>query len=148
VGYHRHRAVVATLVVSTAAVGCGGGSGRPADAAGVRQTVTRFLHALGRGDGAAVCALATPAGRALLSGSVPHHTCAQVISLVSRRLRATTKAGMESVHVGKVTIHNGHASVSNTSITSSHGSLASFLKPGSPPTLLTKQSDGSWRITG
>jgi hypothetical protein len=134
--------------VSLAIVGCGSSGNSSADTTAVKQTVSRVLHALGSGDGTTVCALATKDGQAALAKAVPHSTCAQVVQLVGAHLSPTQKAGLESAKIGKVTLNGDHASVPDSSITSAKGSLKGFLESGSAPTQLTKQSDGSWRISG
>jgi hypothetical protein len=143
----RNRALAALgVIIATGLAGCGGSSS--GDAAKVSDTVTRLLHALGRGDGAGVCSLATRAGQKTLARALPNSTCPKVVELVSRHLSPSQKAGLESAKVGKVHINGSHASVPNTSITSPKGSLKGFLQAGSAPTRLTKQSDGSWKISG
>jgi hypothetical protein len=138
------------LAVSAASLmlaSCGGTSSS-SDAPQVQRTVTRVLHALGRGDGATVCSLATKAGQAVLAKAVPNSTCIQVVDLVSAHLSPAQKAGLESAKVGKVTINGSHATVPDQAITSSKGSLTGFLDAGNAPTQLTKQSDGTWKISG
>jgi hypothetical protein len=138
------------VVIATAVgvAGCGGGSSSSGDAAKVADTVTRVLHALGSGDGATVCSLATEQGQQTLAQALPHSTCQQVVQLVSQHLSAAQKAALQSAKVGKVKINGSHASVPDASITSAKGSLKGFLTEGSAPTKLTKQSDGSWKISG
>ena len=137
--------MIAAVVVSLVLAACGGGA---SDTAMVRQTVTRALHALATGDGATLCSLATRSGQASLAGAVPGSSCARVIQLVSARLSPSLKSALTSVEVGSVTIHGDRASVPDTSLTSSHGSLQGFLQAGSAPTLLSRQPDGSWKISG
>ncbi len=127
--------------------GCGGGSSS-ADRAKVSDTVSRVLHALGQGDGATVCSLTTESGQRTLARQVPHSTCAQVVKLVGEHLSPAQKAGLESAKVGKVDVKGSHASVPNSSITSPRGTLKGFLAAGAAPTRLTRQSDGSWKISG
>jgi hypothetical protein len=140
---------LAALGVATAVglAGCGGG-GSSADKAKVSDTVTRVLHALGRGDGAIVCSLTTKAGQQTLARQVPHSSCPQVVQLVGEHLSPAQKAGLESATVGKVNVNGSHASVPNSSITSPRGSLKGFLDAGAAPTRLTRQSDGTWKISG
>jgi len=136
--------LLATLVASVALAGCGGTS----DATKVEQTVTRAFRALATGAGATLCSLATPAGQKTLAAAVPHSTCENVIKLVSVHLTASQKAALESVKIKKVTISGDHATVSDADLTSAHGSLKGFIQSGSAPTKLTKQSDGSWKLSG
>jgi hypothetical protein len=140
------RALAATAV-SLMIASCGGSSSSN-DVAGVQQTVTRVLHALGKEDGTTVCSLATKAGQAVLAKAVPNSTCVQVVDLVSAHLSPAQKAGLESAKVGQVKIDGSHATVPDHAITSSKGSLKGFLEAGSAPTRLTKQADGSWKISG
>ncbi|HEY3727266.1 MAG TPA: hypothetical protein VGL51_08845 [Solirubrobacteraceae bacterium] len=131
--------------MSLTIVGCGsGGSG---DTGQVQQTLTKVLHALGSGDGATVCSLATKAGQNALANA-GHSTCQQVVKLVSDHLSPAQKTALENAKVGKVTIDGKHATVSDSAITTSKGSLKGFLQTGSAPTQLTKQSDGTWKISG
>jgi hypothetical protein len=145
----RNRALAALGVIIAAGLpGCGGGGDSSGDATKVSDTVTRVLHALGHGDGATVCSLATTAGQKTLARALPHSTCPKVVELVSRHLSPSQKVGLETAKVGKVRISGSHATVPDTSITSPKGSLKGFLQAGSTPTKLTKQSDGSWKISG
>ncbi len=139
---------LAVAAVSVAVVGCGGSGSSSSDTAAVQQTLTKVLHALGSGDGTTVCALATKDGQATLAKAVPHSTCAQVVDLVSAHLSSAEKQGLQNAKVGKVTISGNNASVSDTAITSTKGSLKGFLQAGAAPTKLTKQSDGTWKISG
>ncbi len=137
--------VIAAVIASLVLAACGGGA---SDATNVRQTVARALRALATGDGATLCSLATRAGQASLAGAVPGASCAKVVQLVGAHLSPSLKSALSHVRIGKVTIHGTHADVPNTSITSTRGSLKGFLDAGSEPTLLARQADGSWKITG
>jgi nitrous oxide reductase accessory protein NosL len=139
--------LLAAVVVSAVLAACGGGSSNN-DAAQVKQTVTRAFRALATGDGATVCSLATPAGQKTLAAALPHSTCPTVIKLVSVHLSPQQKAGLESVQIKKVEVNGIHATVSDADLTSAHGTLKGFINPNSPPTKLTKQSDGSWKLSG
>lgn len=141
------RALV-VMAVSAAVIGCGGSSSSPSDSAAVRRTVTEVLHALGAGDGNTVCSLATKDGQAALAKAISHATCAQVVDLVSVHLSSAQRQGLESAKVGKVTIDGNTATGSDSAITSSKGSLKGFLQAGAAPTKLTKQPDGTWKISG
>jgi nitrous oxide reductase accessory protein NosL len=144
VGTFRNR-LLAALAVSLVIAGCGGGS---SEATKVEQTVTRAFHALATGDGATLCSLATPAGQKSLAAAVPHSSCAAVIKLVSAHLTASQKAGLESLKIKNVTINGDQATINDSDLTTAHGSLKGFIESGSPPTKLTKQSDGSWKLSG
>jgi hypothetical protein len=137
-------ATVALLAV-VLAVGCGGGSD---DTAKIKQTIRRELTALADGDGATGCSLATPARQAKLVRALPGAmTCDQVIKAVGQRLPASVKDGLRSAQVKKVTVHGNTATVQDADITSARGNIAAFLQPGSPPTVLTEQPDGTWKIS-
>jgi hypothetical protein len=135
-------ALLASLLVS----GCGG-SGQ-GDAAKVKQTVRHVLSALADGDGGTVCSLATASGQAKLARAVPGASCERVVDLVSRRLSAQMKEGLHSAQVKKVRISGDTATVQDADITSTRGTLSGFLKPGSGPTVLKRQSDGTWKVSG
>jgi hypothetical protein len=136
---------LAAAAVSLTVVGCGSsGSG---DTGQVQQTVSKVLHALGSGDGATLCSLATKAGQADLA-KAGHSTCPKVVKRVSDQLSPAQKAALQSAKVGKVKVDGTHATVPASAITSSKGSLKGFLQSGSAPTQLTKQSDGTWKISG
>lgn len=140
--------LLAALAVSVLIAGCGGGGSSGNDASKVEQTVTTAFHALAAGDGATLCGLATPAGQRTLASALPHSNCANVIKLVSLHLTAAEKAALQSVKIKKVTINGDHATVSDADLTSSRGSLKGFIRSGSAPTRLTRQSDGSWKLSG
>ena len=140
----RCRAALLTLCLTLAA--CGAGSS--ADGSHAAQTLTQAFHALATGDGATICALATPAGQRSLASAVPGASCAKVISLVSAHLTASQKAALGSVHIKRVTVTGGEATIRATDIVSTHGSLRGFLSARSAPTRLRKQSDGTWKIEG
>lgn len=139
------------LALSAFLAACGstgsGGSGT-GDIAQVKQTLRRAFRALSAGDGGAVCALATPAGRKTLAASLPHTDCASVVTLVGQHLSPAQKAGLASVQIHRVTLSGRAASVSDADISAGRGSLKGFIQPHSPPTRLTKQADGSWKISG
>jgi hypothetical protein len=139
--------LLAAVAVSAALVACGGGSSNN-DAAQVKQTVSRAFSALATGDGATLCSLATPAGQKELASGLPHSTCSAVVKLVSEHLSPQQKAGLESVQVKKVVVNGNHATVSDADLTTTRGTLKGFINPTSPPTKLTKQSDGSWKLSG
>jgi hypothetical protein len=50
--------------------------------------------------------------------------------------------------VGTVTINGDHASIRDGDITSTQGKLKGFLQASAPPTKLTRQSNGTWKISG
>ncbi len=135
------------LLFGLLGAGCGGAD-TGADAAKIKQTVTQELGDLARGDGPGACALATPTGQTELASASPHKTCPEAITLVSQNLAPEVKQGLLSVKVNKVTITGGSATVNNADITSTQGTVSSFLDPASAPTVLVKQPDGSWKIAG
>jgi hypothetical protein len=135
--------------LGTAVLGVAGcGAGANADAAKVRQTVGQALAALADGNGAAFCSLATLAAQAELTRTSPGATCPQVVDGISRRLSSEVRLGLRHARVGTVTIAGGHASIRAAEITATRGSLVGFLRSPAPPTKLTRQPDGSWKISG
>jgi hypothetical protein len=134
------------VAVSVAAAGCGGG-GR-ADAAKVKQTVRRALTALADGNGPAFCALATAGAQAELARTTPGAGCQEVVRRISRQLSPNVKLGLRNARVGTVTINGGHASIRDGDITSTRGTLKGFLQASAPPTRLSRQSSGTWKISG
>jgi len=136
---------VTALLVGFLVAGCGGGTD---DVAKVKQTMTRFLAAMADGDGATACSLATASAQAKLERASPGTSCEQDVSILSGRLSSEIKDGLRSAQIKKVTIDRDTATVQDADITSTRGSLTGFLQPGSAPTVLKKQSDGSWKISG
>ena len=140
------RRLAAALSVAIVVAGCGGGGGS-SDAAKVKQTVTSAFIALATGNDSGFCSLATAAGQATLAKTVKGSTCAKVVTLVSEHLSAEQKTGLRNARVNKVTISGDHATVKNSDISTSKGTLKGFLAAGAP-TMLTKESDGSWKLSG
>jgi len=140
--------LLAGLAVSAVLAACGGGgSSSSPDAAKVKQSITRAFHALAAGDGATLCSLTTAAGQQALASAAPHSTCAKVVALVGAHLTPSQKAALNSVQVNKVTVSADHATVNSSDLTVAHGSLKGFIDSKSAPTRLTKQPDGSWKIS-
>lgn len=143
------RGLGAVLTLSLLLAACGGASAvNTADGSQAAKTLTRAFHALATGDGATICALATPAGQRSLAAAVPGSSCAKVVALVSAHLTSAQKAALASVRVKHVAVSGREATIKATDIVSSHGSLSGFLSAKSTPTRLRKQSDGSWKIEG
>lgn len=136
-----------TVALAVAGAGCGGGSGG-ADAAKVKQTVRQALTALASGNGPAFCALATAGAQAELARTTPGASCRQVVTRISNQLSPAVKLGLRHARVGKVTIDGDHASIRAGNITSTQGTLEGFLQASAPPTRLTRQADGTWKIAG
>ena len=136
------------LVVAAAVAGCGGGGGGGADAAKVKQTVRQALTALADGNGPAFCALATAGAQAELARTTPGARCPQVVRTITHQLSPQVKLGLRHARVGTVTINGDHASIRDGNITSTRGTLKGFLQASAPPTKLTRQSDGTWKIAG
>lgn len=126
--------------------GCGSSSGLSGDASHAANTLTRAFHALGTGDGGTVCSLATAAGQKTLASAVPN--CPKVVALVSAHLTPKQKAALGSVRVKHVTVKGNLATVLAKDISSTQGSFKGFLSASSAPTRLSKQSDGTWKISG
>jgi hypothetical protein len=139
-------ALVVALAVTV--VGCGGGGGARADAAKVKQTVRRALTALADGNGRAFCALATAGAQAELARTIPGARCPQVVRTISHQLSPRVKLGLRHASVGTVTINGDHASIRDGDITSTQGKLKGFLQASAPPTKLTRQANGTWKIAG
>jgi hypothetical protein len=136
------------LVMAVAVAGCGGGGGGGADAAKVKQTVRRALAALADGNGPAFCALATAGAQAELARTTPGARCPRVVRTISHQLSPQVKLGLRNARVGTVTINGDHASIRDGDITSTQGKLKGFLQASAPPTKLTRQSNGAWKISG
>jgi hypothetical protein len=134
------------VAVSVAVAGCGGGGG--ADAAKVKQTVRRALTALADGNGPAFCALATAGAQAELARTTPGAGCPQVVRRISHQLSPKVKLGLRNARVGTVTVDGDHASIRDGDITSTRGTLKGFLQASAPPTRLSRQSSGTWKISG
>jgi hypothetical protein len=139
--------LITALLTGTLVAGCGGGGGG-SDVTNVKQSLTRELAALADGDGATACSLATAAGQARLEQAVSGASCERVVKLLAERLPAQVKAGLRSAQINKVTVNGDTATVQDADITSTRGSLSGFLQPGSAPTVLKKQPDGTWKISG
>ena len=143
------RRLLSVVVLSGVLVaGCGGSSAGNADSSHAAQALTRAFHALATGDGSTVCSLATAAGQKTLASAVPNSTCPKVVEIVSAHLTAKQKAALGSVQVKHVTVKGSEATVRAADISSAQGSFKGFLDPKSAPTKLTKQSDGTWKISG
>ncbi len=143
------RCLLSVVALSGALLdGCGSSSGLSADASHAANTLTRAFHALGMSDGATLCSLATPSGQRSLASAVPNSTCPKVVVLVSAHLTPKQKAALGSVQVKNVTVKGNLATVRAKDISSTRGSFKGFLNPKSSPTRLSKQSDGTWKISG
>jgi hypothetical protein len=140
-------APVLCAAVAVAVGGCGGSSGGSSDSAKVKQTIENAFTALANGNGSGFCSLATSGGQATLAKALPGSSCAKVVALVSKHLSAQQKTGLRHAQVGKVTISGAHATVKSSDISTSQGTLKGFLSSSDKPTTLTKQSDGSWKLS-
>ena len=116
----------------------------------MKQTVEQFLQAVAAGDGITACALATPEGQAKLLQEVGQagQACTSVVTFISAGLSQDTKYGLATATVNKVSFDGDTATVEDADITSTQGDLSTFLDPNSPPTLLTRQPDGTWKLSG
>jgi hypothetical protein len=117
-------------------------------AAGAKATITRAFRALARGDGATVCSLTTAAGRRSLAASLPHASCAKVVALASQRLTTAQRAALASVVIQHVTVSGDQATVTGADVSARRGSLKGFIDSHSEPTHLSRQPNGSWKISG
>src|SRR6202012_5596892 len=104
--------------------GCGGGGGGSSDRDSGRiiHTVQTALADLARGDGAAFCALAPPAGQAQLAGARPGVSCPRLVALAGSRLSSSTRAGLLHARVAHVTVHGATATVAASDLHASAGS--------------------------
>jgi hypothetical protein len=140
----RTSATLTAVVVAAAlaVAGCGGSSG---DEQQVKNTVTTFMSALARGDGAKACALATSAAQQHLVGQASQAggNCQAIIATISKRLPASVKQGLESAKVKKATVKGDTATVSDKDISSSSGDLSPFLGSGSTT---LKKENGQWKL--
>ncbi|MGI8712940.1 MAG: hypothetical protein ACR2NR_07120 [Solirubrobacteraceae bacterium] len=141
----RVRLAAALCVAALTVAGCGSAG---AASVQVKQTVRRALAALADGDGAGFCALATPSGQSLLAETQPGATCDSVVDRISRELSPSVKLGLLHAQVAKVTVAGNRATVRAADIGSSRGTVKGFLQASAPPTNLTRQADGSWKISG
>jgi hypothetical protein len=143
------RTTVAALLAGAALIaGCGSSSSGSSDATHIKQTITTAFSDLASGNGAGFCGLATTAGQQTLAKALPGATCAKVVTLVSQHLSAQQKAGLQHATVKNVTVKGNTATIKNADITTSQGTLKGFLSTSGQPTMLTKQSDGTWKLSG
>jgi hypothetical protein len=136
------------IVLSAAAVVAGCGSSGTSDTTKVKQTVKTAFADLANGNGQGFCSLATPAGQKSLAQNLPGSTCAKVLTLVSQHLSAKQKEGLRNATVKAATVKGNTATVKNSDITTGKGSLSGVLGSSSASTTLTKQSDGTWKLSG
>jgi hypothetical protein len=128
----------------------GGGGGSSEDETAVKSTVEQFLHAVAAGDGVTACALATPEGAAKLLADVGQAggNCTQVVSFFAASFSQDTRDGLATAKVKKVSFDGDTATVEDADITSTQGDLKAFIDPDSPPTVLSRQPDGTWKLSG
>lgn len=139
------RALVLAAALGAAFAGCG--SSAPNSTAQVKKTIVQELAAVADGDGKRACQLATPAGQAALTRGLTGAGCAEVISLFGKHLSSRQKAALLDAYVKRVTINGNTATVQDADIGTTSGHLTVFVQPGSGSTVLTKQPDGSWKIS-
>jgi hypothetical protein len=130
---------------------CGGG-GAGADEQGVKQSMQRFLAAIGAGNGAAACQLVTPAGQQALAQQIATLThashqvsCEVIITQIAKLLPADIKTGLQNARVQKVTIKAGTATVRGTDIKASKGNLSAFVNAQQPTKL--QKVGAVWKVT-
>jgi tripartite-type tricarboxylate transporter receptor subunit TctC len=142
----RRGAAIMVTATALVAAGCGGGLD---DTAKVKQTMTRYLSAVGAGDGATTCSLLTPSGQAAFERfkRAAAGSCPLLVTVFNAGLPAQVKTALRHAQIKKITINGNTATVRHADITSTKGDLSSVVPPGSPPTVLTKQSDGSWKLS-
>lgn len=134
------------MAVALAAAGCGGGGTNPQQAR-VERTVQGALADIARGDGAAFCALATPAAQRQLAAVLPGRNCAGFIHLLAEQMTPAHRRSLLHARVTRVTVHGAAASVSSHDITSPDGKLRGYLSAHSV-THLQRDATGTWRISG
>jgi hypothetical protein len=141
-------ASVIALAVALGAAGCGGSG----DDQAVKQTVQRFLAAIGRGNGKAACALVTPAGQAALAAQIATlthatHTvsCPVILTEIAKLLPPAAKQGLESVQVKKATVKGNSATVLSRDLHATKGNATAFLSGGAPTKLV--KVGGAWKVT-
>jgi hypothetical protein len=140
--------LIPTALTALVLAACGGSGSGSGDQTRVKDTLHRVFAGVANGDGATVCSLATPAGQSRLKSALPGSSCPQVIKLVSQHLSAQVKQGLRSAQITRVAINGNTATVRDTDIRTSQGTLSGFLQPGAAPTVLTRGQDGSWKISG
>jgi hypothetical protein len=136
------------LTLLLAACGSSATTSGSAGEAGAKATIARAFRALASGDGATVCSLTTAAGRRTLAASLPHASCQKVVALASRRLTKAQRAALASVVIHHVRVNGDQATVTGSDVSARRGSLKGFIDSHSEPTRLSKQADGSWKISG
>jgi hypothetical protein len=109
----------------------------------------QFMHAVAAGDGVTACALATPEAQAQLLQQVGQTgaDCVQAIPVVSADFSPATRDGLATATVTEVGFDGDTATVADEDIKSSQGDLSAFLDPDSPPAVLTRQPDGTWKLS-
>ena len=143
-------AVLLTLASLLIAACGGGGGGSSEDETAVKDTLEQFLHAVAAGDGVTACALATPEGQAKLVAEVGQagSNCTEVVSFFAASFSQDTRDGLATAKVKKVSFDGEKATVDDGDITSTQGDLGAFLDPDSHPTVLSRQPDGTWKLSG
>jgi hypothetical protein len=139
--------LILAILLGLIAAGCGGGGGGGSDSAKVTKVVETAFHDVAAGNGTGFCSLATRAGQATLAKTLPGYTCAKVVNLVSQHLSSAQKAGLMHAQVKRASVKGSAATVSDADVSTTQGTLKGFLD-GKTPTRLSKQSDGSWKISG
>lgn len=136
------------LAIGFGMAGCGGSG----DEGAVKQSLQHFLAAIGRGDGAAACALVTPAGQQALAAQIAKitsatHTvsCQVILTQIAKLLPPAVKQGLQAARVQKVTISGSTATVRSQDIKASQGTLSAFLQGGAPTKL--QKVGGVWKVT-
>jgi len=139
--------VPAVLLVCSLVCGCSRGAASRSDVMRVKQTMTRELAALASGEGTLACSLTTISGRKKIERQVPGFGCEAIVALYGRKQTKPAKEALRTAHIRKVTINGDTATIRNADIVSARGSLHGVVPP-SGVNILTKQHDGSWKISG
>jgi hypothetical protein len=129
-----------------------GGTSAGADEQGVKQSMQRFLAAIGAGNGTAACQLVTPAGQQALAQQIATLThashkvsCEVIITDIAKLLPPGIKTGLQNARVEKVTIKGGTATVRGTDIKASKGDLSTFVNAQQPTKL--QKVGAVWKVT-
>lgn len=147
----RRLAAIAASALLLAA--CGSTHAAPAkQRSDVRVTVTGLLRDLAAGNGAAVCARLTTAGRSSLIKAVGPElsnfgitSCEQVVHITGMQLSAQLRSELRHAAVGVVAVHGSRATVRWADVTSPQGDLGAFF--GHPPALQLVAANGAWLVS-
>jgi hypothetical protein len=147
------RSVTLVIFSVTLWAGCGGGDSdaerQPSDAALVQKTVVSWYQALARGDGAAACALMTPAARKRDLSSGPAVTLQPDGSIKKQptTCKALIEAAGRELTEGGVAPSVNDAVVQTVDILNDQATVTAAFA-SRQQSLLLRRSGGQWRIDG